>query len=218
MTDRHRTTPAPIILVPGFWLGAWAWDEVAEDLRAEDHDVSVQRLSGDDRAGRVRITLDSEQGELTNDATAAAVRKPALDRTKLLLIDPSAAVTDNGESPAMTFADLSLDPVTREVTRGTRPVPLPRSQKTRALLAYLAATGREHRRETLCSLFWNVPDDPKGALRWSLSRLRQVVDEPGRTRIAASDSAMAPWMARLRCREMEPSSDARIWSWEKEKS
>ena len=22
-------TNAPIILVPGFWLGAWAWDEVA---------------------------------------------------------------------------------------------------------------------------------------------------------------------------------------------
>ncbi len=27
--------PAPIILVPGFWLGAWAWDEVAEALRAD---------------------------------------------------------------------------------------------------------------------------------------------------------------------------------------
>ena len=26
---------APIILVPGFWLGAWAWDEVAGLLRAE---------------------------------------------------------------------------------------------------------------------------------------------------------------------------------------
>ena len=25
---------APIILVPGFWLGAWAWDEVAAALRA----------------------------------------------------------------------------------------------------------------------------------------------------------------------------------------
>ena len=24
-----RGTSAPIILVPGFWLGAWAWDEVA---------------------------------------------------------------------------------------------------------------------------------------------------------------------------------------------
>ena len=24
----------PIVLVPGFWLGAWAWDEVAAALRA----------------------------------------------------------------------------------------------------------------------------------------------------------------------------------------
>jgi len=28
---------APIILVPGFWLGAWAWDEVVEQLRADGH-------------------------------------------------------------------------------------------------------------------------------------------------------------------------------------
>ncbi len=52
-------------------------------------------------------------------------------------------------------------------------VPLPASRKTRALLAYLAATGRPVRRERLCELFWEVPDDPRGALRWSLSRLRQ---------------------------------------------
>jgi len=25
-------TSAPIVLVPGFWLGAWAWDEVAAVL------------------------------------------------------------------------------------------------------------------------------------------------------------------------------------------
>ena len=30
----QATTAAPIILVPGFWLGAWAWDEVASILRA----------------------------------------------------------------------------------------------------------------------------------------------------------------------------------------
>ena len=30
----QATTEAPIILVPGFWLGAWAWDEVASILRA----------------------------------------------------------------------------------------------------------------------------------------------------------------------------------------
>jgi hypothetical protein len=28
---------APIVLVPGFWLGAWAWDEVAGLLGAEGH-------------------------------------------------------------------------------------------------------------------------------------------------------------------------------------
>ncbi|GAA1595268.1 alpha/beta hydrolase [Actinoplanes couchii] len=27
------------VLVPGFWLGAWAWDEVAAPLRADGHDV-----------------------------------------------------------------------------------------------------------------------------------------------------------------------------------
>jgi len=37
---------APIILVPGFWLGAWAWDEVAELLRSDDHDVTAITLPG----------------------------------------------------------------------------------------------------------------------------------------------------------------------------
>jgi pimeloyl-ACP methyl ester carboxylesterase len=37
---------APIILVPGFWLGAWAWDEVAATLRADGHDVTAITLPG----------------------------------------------------------------------------------------------------------------------------------------------------------------------------
>ena len=36
----------PIILVPGFWLGAWAWDEVASLLRADGHDVTALTLPG----------------------------------------------------------------------------------------------------------------------------------------------------------------------------
>ncbi len=40
------TTSAPIILVPGFWLGAWAWDEVAEKLREGGHDVRALTLPG----------------------------------------------------------------------------------------------------------------------------------------------------------------------------
>jgi pimeloyl-ACP methyl ester carboxylesterase len=39
-------TAAPIILVPGWWLGAWAWDEVATILRAEGHDVTALTLPG----------------------------------------------------------------------------------------------------------------------------------------------------------------------------
>jgi pimeloyl-ACP methyl ester carboxylesterase len=39
-----RTTP--IVLVPGFWLGAWAWDDVAAALRAGDHDVTPLTLPG----------------------------------------------------------------------------------------------------------------------------------------------------------------------------
>jgi pimeloyl-ACP methyl ester carboxylesterase len=39
-------TAAPIILVPGWWLGAWAWDEVAESLRADGHSVTALTLPG----------------------------------------------------------------------------------------------------------------------------------------------------------------------------
>jgi pimeloyl-ACP methyl ester carboxylesterase len=37
---------APIVLVPGFWLGAWAWDDVAARLRAGGHDVTALTLPG----------------------------------------------------------------------------------------------------------------------------------------------------------------------------
>ena len=37
---------APIVLVPGFWLGAWAWDEVVAALRADGHDVTALTLPG----------------------------------------------------------------------------------------------------------------------------------------------------------------------------
>jgi pimeloyl-ACP methyl ester carboxylesterase len=55
------------------------------------------------------------------------------------------------------------------------PLKLPASRKTRALLAYLAAEGKPVRRERLNHLLWEVPDDPKGALRWSLSKLRGLL-------------------------------------------
>jgi DNA-binding SARP family transcriptional activator len=75
------------------------------------------------------------------------------------------------------------------VLRNGEPVRLPQSKKTRGLLAYLAITGRAHRRDRLCSLLWDVADDPRGALRWSLSKIRPLVDsEAKRCLIADRES------------------------------
>jgi DNA-binding SARP family transcriptional activator/pimeloyl-ACP methyl ester carboxylesterase len=71
------------------------------------------------------------------------------------------------------------------VSRHGAETQLPPSRKTRALLAYLAVTARPHSRDRLCALLWPLPDDPRGALRWSLTRLRPLVDEPGCRRIVA---------------------------------
>lgn len=48
---------APIILVPGFWLGAWAWDEVADKLRAGGHDVTALTLPGLESADADRSSI-----------------------------------------------------------------------------------------------------------------------------------------------------------------
>jgi len=64
---------APIILVPGFWLGAWAWDEVAALLRADGHDVTALTLPGLESANadRSRITM-ADHVDAIVDAVKAA--------------------------------------------------------------------------------------------------------------------------------------------------
>ena len=69
------------------------------------------------------------------------------------------------------------------VIRGGAPLALPASRKTRALLAYLAISGKPERREALCDLLWDLPDDPRAALRWSLTKLRPLVDGAGAERL-----------------------------------
>jgi len=63
----------PIVLVPGFWLGEWAWDEVAAALRAEGHDVTAVTLPGLESADvdRSSITL-ADHVEAICEAVAAA--------------------------------------------------------------------------------------------------------------------------------------------------
>src|SRR5437588_12972400 len=68
----------PIVLVPGFWLGAWAWDEVAAALRADGHDVTAVTLPGLESADadRSSITLAGHVGAICEAVTAA--RRPVV--------------------------------------------------------------------------------------------------------------------------------------------
>jgi pimeloyl-ACP methyl ester carboxylesterase len=64
---------APIILVPGFWLGAWAWDDVAGRLRADGHDVTAITLPGLESADadRASIGLEDHVGAIVEAVEAA---------------------------------------------------------------------------------------------------------------------------------------------------
>ncbi len=66
-------TTAPIVLVPGFWLGAWAWGEVAAALRADGHDVTALTLPGLEAADTDRsgITMSDHVDAICEAVTAA---------------------------------------------------------------------------------------------------------------------------------------------------
>lgn len=85
-----------------------------------------------------------------------------------------------------------------ELWRGTQRLELPQSKKTRALLAYLLVSARPQRRERLCGMLWDVTDDPRAALRWSLSKLRALVDEPGVTRLVTDGGSVGFQLAGAR--------------------
>jgi pimeloyl-ACP methyl ester carboxylesterase len=73
MANHTGARPAPIILVPGFWLGAWAWDEVVSLLRADGHDVTALTLPGLESADadRSRVTLDDHVNAIVGAIRAA---------------------------------------------------------------------------------------------------------------------------------------------------
>lgn len=77
------------------------------------------------------------------------------------------------------------------ILRDGNPVSLPPSRKVRGLIAYLAMSPQSVTRGQLCELLWEVPNDPRGELRWCLSRIRAVLDEPGRQRVRTQDDTVA---------------------------
>lgn len=100
------STP-PIVLVPGFWLGAWAWDEVAAALRADGHDVTALTLPGLESADadRSSITLADHVDAIC--AAVAAAGTPAVLAVHSGAGAPGYAVTDRipEQLAAMVYVD-----------------------------------------------------------------------------------------------------------------
>lgn len=67
-----------IVLVPGFWLGAWAWDEVASPLRAAGHDVTALTLPGRDPAGPDPRATPQDQADAILSALDASANRRVL--------------------------------------------------------------------------------------------------------------------------------------------
>jgi pimeloyl-ACP methyl ester carboxylesterase len=124
-----KTNSAPIILVPGFWLGAWAWDEVAAALRADGHDVAVLTLPGLESADADRSTIT-----LSDHVDAICEAVTTADRPVVLAVHSGAGAAGYAASDriperiaAMVYVDSgpatgALDPDFDEVEK---PLPSP---------------------------------------------------------------------------------------------
>jgi pimeloyl-ACP methyl ester carboxylesterase len=107
----------PIVLVPGFWLGAWAWDEVAAVLRDEGHEVTALTLPGLESVAsdRSSITLDDHVAAICEAVTVAG--RPVVLAVHSGAGAPGYAVTDRipDQIAAMVYVDTgpakgALDP------------------------------------------------------------------------------------------------------------
>jgi DNA-binding SARP family transcriptional activator/Tfp pilus assembly protein PilF len=77
-----------------------------------------------------------------------------------------------------------------ELSRGGEVLKLPASRKVRALLGILVLASRPVARSQICELLWDVPNDPRGELRWCLSKIRGLVDGKDRKRVVADGTSI----------------------------
>jgi len=141
---------APIILVPGFWLGAWAWDDVANALRADGHDVIAITLPGLD-------SIDTDRSGITFadhvDAIVAAVE--AADSRAVLVVHSASGFSGYAASDrvperiaAMIYVDTApgkgaLDPDFADVEKPMNWVEVSEEENLDGLSEEQLATFRE---------------------------------------------------------------------------
>src|SRR6187551_913225 len=147
--------------------------------------ISLSFVGG---AVRLRPRRGKPRGkERGNDVARPQQRRKLfrIERARPFRVDPSRRLVQ--ARPPMSVGQhqvLLVGPV--RLLRDEVPVPLPRSRKVLALLAYLALDGTQQSRTRLCDLLWDGPNDPRGELRWCLSKLRSLVDDADRPRVVAN--------------------------------
>ncbi|WP_280263429.1 alpha/beta fold hydrolase [Nocardia wallacei] len=102
---------ARILLVPGFWLGAWAWDEVAEGLRQRGNEVHALTLPGLDPDDPDRLSA-------TFETQARAILGAAGPDAPVVLVPHS-----GGALPAYLATDIAPERFSRTVYVDTAPMP-----------------------------------------------------------------------------------------------
>jgi pimeloyl-ACP methyl ester carboxylesterase len=128
--DTIKHTLPSIVLVPGHWLGAWAWDQVADELRARGHHATAVTLPGLDPADpdRASATLGQQADALRAVVHAAADGSPVvlvahsgagIPTSVLLDQDPAAVArviyVDSGPVGDGSVFDASVPPTVEEV-------------------------------------------------------------------------------------------------------
>src|SRR5439155_25172814 len=98
---------ASIVLVPGFWLGAWAWGEVAEALRADGHEVTAVTLPGLESADADRSAITFSDHVEAIVAAVRAAESPVVLAVHSGAAAPGYAASDRapGQIAAMVYVD-----------------------------------------------------------------------------------------------------------------
>lgn len=128
----HMTT---YVLVPGFWLGAWAWRPVTESLRARGHEVHPVTLTG--MAERVHLARPETDLETHITDVLNLIRYEDLTDVVLVGHSYSGAVVINA------VADRMPDRIAKLVFVDTGPLPDGTSQSEFDEPAEQEATARQ---------------------------------------------------------------------------
>lgn len=153
--------------------------EVCRRLRSTGDDLPILVLTARDSVSERVAGLDAGADDYLPKPFALeellARLRALLRRTASDAVDPA--------SEAMTFADLSLDPVTREVLRGERPISLTRTEFS--LLEMLMANPRRVlTRSRILEEVWGYDFPTSGnALEVYIGYLRRKTEADGEARL-----------------------------------